>query len=62
MQRCYLGIHLKRDLGQITYGLGPADHLRGEPVPRRGCKWWISGNGGLLDFHKGAGSDFQPTY
>ena len=39
---------------------GPADHIRGEPVPRRGWKWWTCGNGGMLDFRAGGWKSF-PT-
>ena len=60
MQRSYFEMHRTRDIAAVARcpcGLGRPT----EPVPRRGWKWWISGNGGLPDFHKGAGSDFQPT-
>jgi hypothetical protein len=39
---------------------GPADHVQGRLVPRRGWKWWTCGNGGFCDFHEAAGSHFQP--
>src|SRR5215472_15205651 len=38
---------------------GPAVHVQGRLIPRRGWKWWTCGNGGMLNFHWAAGSHFQ---
>src|SRR6516225_7554659 len=63
MERFYFEKHRTRDIAAgrpLPPRSGPADHIRGEPVPRRGWKWWTCGNGRMPDFQERAGSPF-PT-
>jgi hypothetical protein len=62
MKRSYSELQHKDDSAAAAlrpYGLGPADHVQGRLVLRRGRKWWTCGNGGFPDFHDAAGNHFQ---